>query len=101
MNSLASTVQALAGALPGARIVGSAARVITGVVYDSRIVQPGDLFAALRGADFDGHQFVHDAEERGAAARAAAIASSLTPAASATPAAQSAFATLNSPISGN
>jgi UDP-N-acetylmuramoyl-L-alanyl-D-glutamate--2,6-diaminopimelate ligase len=31
-------------------------------------VQPGDLFAALRGADVDGHQFVPDAEQRGAVA---------------------------------
>jgi UDP-N-acetylmuramoyl-L-alanyl-D-glutamate--2,6-diaminopimelate ligase len=68
MNCRASTVRALAAAIPGARIVGSAASAITGVVYDSRIVQPGDLFAALRGADFDGHQFARNAEERGAAA---------------------------------
>jgi UDP-N-acetylmuramoyl-L-alanyl-D-glutamate--2,6-diaminopimelate ligase len=38
------------------------------VAYDSRLVQPGDLFAALRGADLDGHQFIQDAEQRGAAA---------------------------------
>ena len=68
MNLRTSTLQTLAEALRGARIVGSATSVITGVVNDSRRVQPGDLFAALRGADFDGHQFVHDAEERGAAA---------------------------------
>jgi UDP-N-acetylmuramoyl-L-alanyl-D-glutamate--2,6-diaminopimelate ligase len=68
VNSRASTVQELAEALPGAQIIGSGAAVVSGIVYDSRLVQPGDLFAALRGADFDGHQFVRDAEERGAAA---------------------------------
>ena len=68
MNCRASTVRALAGAIPGARILGSAESVVTGVVYESRLVGPGDLFAALRGADFDGHQFVQNAEERGAAA---------------------------------
>jgi UDP-N-acetylmuramoyl-L-alanyl-D-glutamate--2,6-diaminopimelate ligase len=68
MNCRASTVRALAEAIPGARILGPAESVVTGVVYDSRLVGPGDLFAALRGADFDGHQFVQNAEERGAAA---------------------------------
>jgi UDP-N-acetylmuramoyl-L-alanyl-D-glutamate--2,6-diaminopimelate ligase len=68
MIDRASTVSALAEALPGARLVGSDAATVSGVVYDSRLVQPGDLFAALRGADFDGHQFIRDAEQRGAAA---------------------------------
>ncbi|MDF3016520.1 MAG: UDP-N-acetylmuramoylalanyl-D-glutamate--2,6-diaminopimelate ligase, partial [Thermomicrobiales bacterium] len=68
MTIRASTVLALAEAVSGARLLGSDAATVTGIVYDSRLVQPGDLFAALRGADFDGHQFVRDAEERGAAA---------------------------------
>src|ERR687890_2103240 len=68
MNRRASTVRALVEALPGARLLGSGDSTVGRVVYDSRLVQPGDLFAALRGADFDGHQFVRDAEERGAAA---------------------------------
>ena len=68
MNRRASTVRALAEALPGARLLGSGDSCVRRVVYDSRLVQPGDLFAALRGADFDGHQFVRDAEQRGAAA---------------------------------
>ena len=68
MIAHASTVRALAGTLPGARVLGSDAAAISGVVYDSRLVQPGDLFAALRGADLDGHQFVREAEQRGAAA---------------------------------
>jgi UDP-N-acetylmuramoyl-L-alanyl-D-glutamate--2,6-diaminopimelate ligase len=68
MITRASTVRALAEALPGARVLGSDAAIVSGVVYDSRLVEPGDLFAALRGSDFDGHQFVPDAEQRGAAA---------------------------------
>jgi UDP-N-acetylmuramoyl-L-alanyl-D-glutamate--2,6-diaminopimelate ligase len=68
VNTCASTVHALAEVIPGAQVIGSGSRVVTGVVYDSRLVQPGDLFAALRGADFDGHRFVGDAEQRGAAA---------------------------------
>jgi len=35
---------------------------------DSREVQPGGLFFALRGAEMDGHDFVADAVKRGAAA---------------------------------
>src|SRR5918993_1875964 len=68
MNRRASTVRALVEALPGARLLGSGDSCVGRVVYDSRLVQPGDLFAALRGADFDGHQFVREAEQRGAAA---------------------------------
>ncbi len=41
---------------------------VTGVAYDSRLIEPGDLFAALRGGYFDGHRFAGQARERGAAA---------------------------------
>lgn len=40
----------------------------TGVCIDSRAVAPGDLFVALHGPSFDGHDFVADALARGAAA---------------------------------
>ena len=39
-----------------------------GVSIDSRSVQPGDLFIALQGPSFDGHDFVAAALEAGAAA---------------------------------
>jgi UDP-N-acetylmuramoyl-L-alanyl-D-glutamate--2,6-diaminopimelate ligase len=42
--------------------------VIRGVVYDSRAVASGDLFVALRGASFDGHAYLEQALELGAAA---------------------------------
>ncbi|MGH2531976.1 MAG: UDP-N-acetylmuramoyl-tripeptide--D-alanyl-D-alanine ligase [Thermomicrobiales bacterium] len=38
------------------------------VERDSRSVRPGDLFIAVKGERFDGHQFVPDAVEHGAAA---------------------------------
>ena len=41
---------------------------ITGVSYDSRQTQPGDLFVAVRGFEADGHRFIPKAMERGAAA---------------------------------
>ena len=41
---------------------------ITGVCYDSRKVQPGELFVAVRGFASDGHRFIPMAREKGAAA---------------------------------
>ncbi len=37
------------------------------VVIDSRVVEPSDLFVALPGSRFDGHQFLGDVARRGAA----------------------------------
>jgi UDP-N-acetylmuramoyl-tripeptide--D-alanyl-D-alanine ligase len=41
---------------------------VSGISIDSRTVQPGELFIALRGPNHDGHDFVPDALGRGAAA---------------------------------
>jgi len=41
---------------------------ITGIVMDNRKVQPGNLFVAMKGAFADGHDFIPDAVQRGAAA---------------------------------
>jgi UDP-N-acetylmuramoyl-L-alanyl-D-glutamate--2,6-diaminopimelate ligase len=41
---------------------------IKGVKSDSRCVDPGDVFVAIRGLEVDGHRFVADAVERGAVA---------------------------------
>ncbi|MEZ5648413.1 MAG: UDP-N-acetylmuramoyl-tripeptide--D-alanyl-D-alanine ligase [Alphaproteobacteria bacterium] len=40
----------------------------TGVSIDSRTVMPGDLFVALKGPRFDGHDFVEEAFKKGAVA---------------------------------
>ncbi|ACI98052.1 UDP-N-acetylmuramoylalanyl-D-glutamyl-2,6-diaminopimelate--D-alanyl-D-alanine ligase [Rhodospirillum centenum] len=40
----------------------------TGVSIDSRTLRPGDLFVALKGPNFDGHDYVGDALAHGAAA---------------------------------
>ncbi len=39
----------------------------TGIVYDSRQATPGCVFVAIRGANYDGHRFIGDAVQRGAA----------------------------------
>lgn len=41
---------------------------ITGVSTDSRSIKPGDLFVAIRGSQFDGHDFLTKAIDAGAAA---------------------------------
>ncbi|MGH9628827.1 MAG: UDP-N-acetylmuramoyl-tripeptide--D-alanyl-D-alanine ligase [Bryobacteraceae bacterium] len=53
------------------RAIGSAGTLrgyVSGFSIDSRTLTPGDLFFALRGERYDGHAFVIQALERGAAA---------------------------------
>jgi len=45
----------------------------SGVSIDSRSLAPGDLFVAIKGATFDGHDFVSQAYDRGAAAAIVAV----------------------------
>jgi UDP-N-acetylmuramoyl-L-alanyl-D-glutamate--2,6-diaminopimelate ligase len=42
--------------------------IVQNVVSDSRQVQPGSLFVALKGTSSDGHRFIPDAIQRGAVA---------------------------------
>ena len=46
-------------------IRGSPGKVFGGISIDSRTIKRGDLFVALRGVKFDGHQFVQEAMEKG------------------------------------
>ncbi len=68
MAPRAASIGELAAAAGAVRVVGDPSTRVTGVAYDSRLVQPGYLFAALAGADVDGHAFVPDAIRRGAVA---------------------------------
>lgn len=52
----------------GAVLEGNGDLEVTGIAYDSRRVQPGDLFVAVQGLHVDGHGYVADAVARGAAA---------------------------------
>ena len=42
--------------------------LLSGVCIDSRKVKPGNLFVAIQGERFDGHEFIHSAEQQGAVA---------------------------------
>ncbi|WP_045234672.1 Mur ligase domain-containing protein, partial [Deinococcus pimensis] len=41
---------------------------VTGVTHNAEWVRPGDVFVAIRGARFDGHEFTSRAAELGAVA---------------------------------
>ena len=59
------------GEIPGARSEGAPGirRVsVTGVKIDSRLVEDGDLFVAIKGGHSDGHDYVESALEKGAVA---------------------------------
>jgi UDP-N-acetylmuramoyl-tripeptide--D-alanyl-D-alanine ligase len=63
------TADQLADALGVARPAGlDALAGVAGVSIDSRTIQPGELFIAIRGPRHDGHGFVAGAFERGAVA---------------------------------
>src|SRR5260370_8289306 len=49
-------------------VTGTLARDITSICYDSRQVAPGSLFCAIEGNRVDGHAFIEQAVDRGAAA---------------------------------
>ena len=54
--------------LPGATLVGDGALALQRVHTDTRSLRAGDLFVALRGERFDGHDFLAQARQAGAAA---------------------------------
>jgi len=54
--------------LPGATLVGNGDIVITRVHSDTRTLRAGDLFVALKGERFDGHDMLIGAKAKGAAA---------------------------------
>ncbi len=54
--------------LPASRLVGDGGLRISRVHSDTRTLQPGDLFVALRGQRFDGHDYLAAARQAGAVA---------------------------------
>jgi len=66
VNTLRLTVGWLAAAVAGRIVSGDPEQVVGNVVTDSRSLQAGDLFVALKGPRFDGHTFVEQAFAQGA-----------------------------------
>ena len=62
------TVQQAAQWLAPARLVGDGQTPVQRVHTDTRSIEPGDLFVALRGEHFDANVFLHEAQQRGAVA---------------------------------
>ena len=54
--------------LPGSTLVGDGSTAIERVHTDSRTLQAGDLFVALKGERFDGHDYLREARAAGAVA---------------------------------
>jgi len=62
------TVKEVIRAVRGKLICGSQQGEISGVSIDSRTIKKGEIFFALKGERFDGHDFLQEAIEKGAKA---------------------------------
>lgn len=60
------TAGEILSAIGGEWISGTAHAQVAGLSIDTRTLEPGELFLALRGEQFDGHDFAGNALERGA-----------------------------------
>jgi len=58
----------LLNALPSKEISGDVDLAIKKIEYDSRRINPGDLFVAVEGYSDDGHKYIHSAVKKGAVA---------------------------------
>lgn len=54
------------GAVKGKHMGGRKDALLKGVSIDTRRIQPGELFVAVKGKNFDGHDFIPQALEKGA-----------------------------------
>lgn len=61
------TAEEIAAAVGAERLTGPVGAVMSGLGTDTRTLKPGELFFALRGERFDGHDFIPAALELGAA----------------------------------
>jgi len=61
-------LQLLIDLLPEVTVIGKTDKIVTDVTADSRTVQKGSLFIALKGVHVDGHKFLTKAAEAGAVA---------------------------------
>ncbi len=68
MSAMNLSLQRAASWLSQARIVGHGEVIVDRVHTDTRTLQPGDLFVALRGDKFDANAFINQAKTQGAVA---------------------------------
>ncbi len=62
------TIEQLIQHLPSAQVTGEAQIVVLHLTYDSRQVGEGSMFFAIKGTQVDGHQFIKEVTNKGAAA---------------------------------
>ncbi|MBI3609316.1 MAG: UDP-N-acetylmuramoyl-tripeptide--D-alanyl-D-alanine ligase [Nitrospirae bacterium] len=60
------TAAEIVSATGGRLMRGDPIRAVPGLSTDSRTIQSGDLFIAIKGERFDGHEFIYEALARGA-----------------------------------
>ena len=60
------TLEEILKATGGRIMTGEVETVFSGITTDSRVVKDGDLFIALKGEKFDGHDFIEDVISKGA-----------------------------------
>src|SRR5256886_4984820 len=65
-DPIALTAEWVAAAMSGAIVAGDRRRAFTGVSIDTRTLNRGDLFVAIRGDRFDGADFAQAAIDAGA-----------------------------------
>ncbi len=63
-----TTVHQVSLWLKGSRLLGNGSLVFQRVHTDTRSIEPGDLFVALRGERYDANDFLREAQQRGAVA---------------------------------
>lgn len=68
MTEAIMTAAEFAALVPGAELFGDGTAPVAGVSTDARKIEPGELFAGLRGEKFDGTDFAGQAAEKGASA---------------------------------